>query len=166
MVRPSAFSAAQRPSTAVCGEGATQNSRSAKPWAGKSVLYFACVVALVGFRDCVHRQDALGCHGLSSYLAARYLPLYVCEVEKNKCSRLEHQIVQSSAHSTAWHRAPLGRFFCVCRPSMLLTWELFGSRDVVAHPFVFNCNGQSLPPAIPKSAEEYSHSLRPSPIHI
>lgn len=102
------------PALRYVGEGATQNSRSAKPWAGKSVLYFACVVALVGFRDCVHRQDALGCHGLSSYLAARYLPLYVCEVEKNKCSRLEHQIVQSSAHPTAWHRAPSGvSFACV-----------------------------------------------------
>lgn len=61
------MSSAQRPGSAVCGEGATQNSRSAKPWGGKSVWYFACVVALVGFQGCVHRQDASGCHGLRSY---------------------------------------------------------------------------------------------------
>lgn len=86
------------------------------------MCHIACVVAQVGFQACLHRQDALGCHGFPC------LPLHVCEVEKNKCkcSGHRHQIVQSSAYPAAWHRAPLERFFCMC----MLNMYAFGSGAV------------------------------------
>lgn len=107
---------AQRPGSAVRGEGATQNGRSGETWEGKSIWYFVYVAVLAGIQDCLHSRDASGCHGRSSYSANRCLPHYVCEVAKNRCIGLGHQIVQTSAYPPSSYRAPLDCFFGVCIP--------------------------------------------------
>lgn len=110
--------ASQRPSTAVCGEGATQNSRQKRKAMGRKEHM---VLRLCGGPGWFSRLRASSrCFRLSRLevmFRRTGICLYPCErLRRTSAVGLGTRSSSRRHNPTAWHRAPLEGFFCMCIP--------------------------------------------------